>query len=45
MTATDAGLICAEIVKAALPVAVVFALANVMIRSFLTGAFGGKMVL
>lgn len=45
MTFSDAGLICAELVKSAMPVAIVFALCNMIVRTFLTAAFGGKMVL
>lgn len=45
MTALDAGKLFAEIINDALPIAIVFALGNKAVSTFLTAAFGGKMKL
>lgn len=35
--------LCADIVSAALPISVAFTLTNIIVRTFLNAAFGGKL--
>lgn len=35
--------LCADVVTAALPISVAFTLTNIIVRTFLTAAFGGKL--